>query len=71
MQAESATNQLYDPRGSSSGGFNCEGRTLLKLYIQFLKSALNPFRSILPFKVQESPERSVSMRSCSQVHNKE
>ena len=51
---------------------NCKGHTLLKLYIQLLKSTLNPFRSILTFKVLKTLEQSILMRTCSeQAHNKE
>lgn len=53
-------------------GTNCKGHTLLKLYIQLLKSTLNPFRPSLSFKVLKTLEQSILMRTCSeQAHNKE
>lgn len=53
-------------------GSNCKGHTLLKLYIQLLKSTLNPFRSSLSFKVLKTLERSILTRIFSeQAHTKE
>lgn len=51
---------------------NCKKHSLLKLYIQLLRSTLNPCRSSLSFKVLKTLEQSILMRICSeQAHNKE
>lgn len=71
MQAECATNQLYDPCSSFSV-LELQRTYIAEIVYLIAKVYIESARSILSFNVLKTLEQSILMSTCSeQAHNKE